>query len=271
MTRSIARARPSVWASNATVPEPNVSRTGLARSATRETRRTASISEAAGISARQPYSTGNRDSYLMNSPAISRPVSRRPPLSNEIIPSTGRGSPRPVVRASSGAAKATETGTPGTMTRAASAMVRPGTRAIARIPGCAGAQCRSRTASRYRSVAASVTTSPRMSRHTPVSIGSVSSRLVAGSTCATAAARSPPSTVPASGGAGGSSGYSAVGSETSANSALPQLSVTSSPSERNSAGCPGRLRVISASSRPGTSAEPGSSISAGSRVVAESS
>ena len=95
--------------------------------------------------------------------------------------------------------------------------------------------------------------------------------LSCGSTWASAAARSPPSTVPASGGAGGSSGYSAVGRETSANSALPQLRVTSSPSERNSAGCPGRLRVISASSRPGTSAVPGSAISAGNRVVAESS
>ena len=69
----------------------------------------------------------------------------------------------------------------------------------------------------------------------------------------------------------GSAGYSAVGSDTSANSALPQVSVTSSPPERNSAGWPGRLRVISASRRPGTSAVPGSATSAGRCAVADSS
>ena len=77
--------------------------------------------------------------------------------------------------------------------------------------------------------------------------------------------------MPASGGAGGSSGYSAVGRETSANSALPQLRVTSSPSDRNSAGCPGRLRVISASSRPDTRAVPSSSVATGMLAWAETS
>ena len=119
-------------------PEPNVSRTGLARSATRETRRTASISEAAGISARQPYSGGEPglvpDELPRDQPAGQPPaaaVERDHPLHRPGIAA-------PAVPASSGAANATDTGTPGTMTRAASARVRPGTRAIARIPGLCG-------------------------------------------------------------------------------------------------------------------------------------
>ena len=60
-TRSIARARPSAWASMMTAPPPNVSRTGVVRSATSDTRRTASVNAAAGTSARQPNPAGNRD------------------------------------------------------------------------------------------------------------------------------------------------------------------------------------------------------------------
>ena len=60
-TASAARALPSVWASTTTWSWLKVSRTGLARSATRDTRRTASMNGAAGISARQPYPPGNRD------------------------------------------------------------------------------------------------------------------------------------------------------------------------------------------------------------------
>ena len=90
-----------------TWPWPNDSRTGLARSATSATRLTASMSGAAGISPRLPNSSGNRDMYLMYSPAISRAVSRRPPDSNPIIASAARSirrparsSPRPARRAS---------------------------------------------------------------------------------------------------------------------------------------------------------------------------
>ena len=81
-----------------------------------------------------------------------------------------------------------------------------------------------------------------MSRHTPVSMGSVSSRLAAGHDLADGRgehARRPP--CPASGGAAGSAGYSSAGSETSANSALPQVTLTTSSSVLNStaarAGC----------------------------------
>src|SRR5262249_42935079 len=77
-----------------------------------------------------------------------------------------------------------------------------------------------------------------------------SSRLVAGSTCATAAASSPPSTVPASGGAGGRAGDSALGRETSANPAPPQGGGTPSPPGANSAGPPGRRPGVPARRPP---------------------
>src|SRR6202042_9691 len=98
--------------------------------------------------------------------------------------------------------KAIVTGVPVTIVRATSASVRAGTRAAARIPATAGVQSTVRTASRYRSVAARVMAVPSMSTQTPVSIGSVSSRLAEGTTWAAAAASTPPSTVPA--GEGGS-------------------------------------------------------------------
>ena len=98
----------------------------------------------------------------MKSPPISRAVSRRPPPSKLIMPSAGRGS---AARASpgpdgwppgSGTLNAIVTGTPGPMVRATSARVLAGTSAAARRPGMAGVQGTVRTASRYRSVAASV-------------------------------------------------------------------------------------------------------------------
>ena len=152
-----------------------------------------------------------------------------------------------------------------------SASVRAGTRARAAMSGSAGSQPIVRTASRYRSVAARVTRSPAMSRHTPVSIGSVSSRLDDGTTCAAAVASAPPSTVPTTPGRSGRLGYSSSASETSENSALPQLSISMSPAEVTSAAAAGRLLVISASSRPGTSASPGSPTSAGTTTLAETS
>ena len=69
----------------------------------------------------------------------------------------------------------------------------------------------------------------------------------------------------------GSAEFALVSLPTAEYPALPQARVTSSPSERNSAGCPGRLRVISASRRPGTSAVPACTTSAGTCAVADSS
>ena len=66
-------------------------------------------------------------------------------------------------------------------------------------------------------------TGPSMSTHTPVSMGSVSSRLADGTTWAAAAASTPPSTVPEAAGGSGRPGYSSTGRATSSNSALPQL------------------------------------------------
>ncbi len=120
------------------------SRTALPRSATSETRRTASMNGAAGISARQANSAGNRERYLMYSPAIRRVVTRRPADSNPIMASAAReadGPPEPgsaaraspYSRASSVSRSRSErsrtvTGTPGAMVRAASTRVRAGTR-----------------------------------------------------------------------------------------------------------------------------------------------
>ena len=53
--------------------------------------------------------------------------------------------------------------------------------------------------------------------------------------------------------------------------ALPQVSVARAPSVVISTGRAGRLRVISASNRPETSASPSSSASTGTRACAETS
>ena len=117
----------------------------------------------------------------------------------------------------------------------------------------------------------SVIVSRSISRCTPVSIGSVSSRLDDGTTWAAATASAPPSTVPAAAGSSGSFGYSSCGSNTSPNSALPHVSSTMSASDVTSTSAGGRLRAISASSRPGTRAVPGSPTSAATATRAETS
>ena len=90
---------------------------------------------------------------------------------------------------------------------AASASVRAGTRTCAEaLPGVSGFQVSSRTARRYRSVAARVRRSPSISMRTPVSIGRVSSRPAAIATWATAVAKAALSTVPAVVGMTGSFG-----------------------------------------------------------------
>ena len=185
-------ARPDC-ASITTVSRRNVSWTGVARSATSDTLRTASVNGPAGRSAVASKLFGNRESYLMNSVPISRAVSRRPPPSKLIMPSAG---PAPAP-SGPGWPNAIVTGRPGPMVRATSASVLAGTSAEARTSGSAGSQLTSRTASRYRSVAASLSRRPSKSRQTPVSMGSVSSRLAEGTTWAAAMAGMPPSTVPA--------------------------------------------------------------------------
>ncbi len=80
---------------------------------------------------------------------------------------------------------------------AASARVRAGTSTAADIPGVSGRQGNSRTASRYRSVAARVIRSSSISSRTPVSIGRVSSRPAATATWPTASAKTSLSTTPA--------------------------------------------------------------------------
>ncbi len=77
--------------------------------------------------------------------------------------------------------------------------------------------------------------------------------------------------MPTGGGSSGSTGYSSIASLTSVNSAAPHDSPIESGSDSNSAVPPARLRVISASSRPGTSALPGSVTSAFASNRAETS
>ena len=230
-TVSLARACPSVPASIVTFPFPNDRRTELPRSATSATRLTASASGTAGMSPRLPNSSGNLDMYLMYSPPIRRVVSRRPRDSNPIIASAARCESSGVASAPPALATPsimTRTGTPGDIIRAASASVLAGTSSVPWASGWAGFQPSSRTASRYLSVATSLTTSPSISTFTPVMTGSVSSRLAAGTTCPIAVASAPPSTVPASRGSSGSRGYSLTGSVTSVKEAGPQVRVTSS-------------------------------------------
>src|SRR5215469_7340595 len=248
-----------------TVSGRNVSWTGLARSATSDTRRTASVARLAGSAALHPNSAGNLASYLMNSPPISRAVSRRPPPSKLIIPSAGRRPPAP------GSANEIVTGTPGPIVLAMSASVLAGTSAEAWMPSSDGSQPMRATLSRYRSVAATVNEFPSKSRQTAVSIASVSSRLADGTTCAAATDSAPPSTVPTVLGSSGSFGYSSRASETRANSALPQVSMIMSAADVTSTMAGGRLLVISASSLPGTSAMPGSPTSAGITTLADTS
>jgi len=69
-----------------------------------------------------------------------------------------------------------------------------------------GVHSSSRTANRNRSVAARVSRGPSISRRTPVSMGSVSSRPAATATCCTAWASTSPATMPATWGMAGSCG-----------------------------------------------------------------
>ena len=126
---SDACASSPVPASSCSSPALNVSRTGVLRSATRDTRLTASTSDGGvdrGHGPRTP--SGSSARYLGNSPSSSRVVVRRPPPSKPIRPS-------PELPAAS----ATATVSLPASDFAVSARVLAGTRATASRPGCSGA------------------------------------------------------------------------------------------------------------------------------------
>ena len=197
-TVSTARARPSVCASITTSPAPNVSRTGLARSATSETRRTAS-SERRGRQLGPAAELGGEPGPVPDELAGDQPRGQPPPAALEADHALGR--PRAGAAAASPGRPPAARARPRRRTTPSPAArppwsgrvgQRPGRDQRGRPDGRAGrAPGHRRTASRYRSVAASVMTGPSMSRQTPVSMGSVSSRLADGTTCAAAAASAP--------------------------------------------------------------------------------
>ena len=81
-----------------------------------------------------------------------------------------------------------------------------GTRAASEASGLWGFQVSSRCESRKRSVASSAIVEPEISRRTPVSTGSMSSRPAAVTACATAWANWSLGTVPLAAGMSGSDG-----------------------------------------------------------------
>ena len=126
-------------------------------------------------------------------------------------------------------------------------------------------------ASRYRSVASRVRRSPSISIRTPVRIGSVSSRLAATVTCATAWEKTSAPRMPEESGIAGSVGYSSTGIVSSVKRLAPHVSETREPSVATSTGLPGSDREMSASSRPETRTVPGSATSDGTSTRAETS
>ena len=145
---------------------------------------------------------------------------------------------------------------------AASAKVRARISADVDKPGVAGFQLNSRTARRYRSVAARVTLSSSISIWTPVKVGSESSRPAAIATCATALANVSLAIKPVRSGSSGKFGYSESESVGSVNFAEPDVTRTRAPSSAIVIGLFGSEREISASNFPGTSTSPFSKISA---------
>ena len=113
--------------------------------------------------------------------------------------------------------------------------------------------------------------SPSISIRTPVSAGSVSSRPAAVADWLTAVANASLPIDPAAGGISGSAGYSSSGIVSSVKVALPQVRTARPPSDVICTGRAGRLRLISASSRPETSALPSSSVITGTVACADTS
>jgi hypothetical protein len=166
--------------------------------------------------------------------------------------------PSPPWPSSPGSARAIETSAPAVSARAVSLSALAGTSTAALCSVRCGFQRSSRTASRYRSVEIRVSVSPSISILTPVSAGRVSSRPAAIADWLTAVAKASLPTDPAAGGIAGSAGYSSSGMVSRLNVALPQVRTARPESAVICTGLAGRLRLISASSRPETSAEPSS-------------
>ncbi len=99
----------------------------------------------------------------------------------------------------------------------------------------------------------------------------MSSRPAAIATWLIAEARMSAPTDPASGGIPGSVGYSSSGRVISVKTALPHFRVVRVPSVLISTGRAGRLRTISARSRPDTRTAPSSSVITGRLAWAETS
>ncbi len=113
--------------------------------------------------------------------------------------------------------------------------------------------------------------SPSISIRTPVRAGRVSSRPAAVADWLTAEANASLPTDPAAGGISGSAGYSSAGMVSSVKVELPQVRTARAPSDAIWTGRLGRLRLISASSRPETRALPSSSAVTGTRACADTS
>ena len=152
---------------------------------------------------------------------------------------------------------------------AVSASTFAGTSAARVLSGVAGSQPSSRCESRNRSVARREMDEPSISMRTPVSTGSMSSRPAAVTAWETAWAKRSLCTVPLAVGIEGSVGYSSTGRVWRVNRADPHVSVTRAPSMVISTGLAGRLRQMSARSRPLTRALPSSETSAASVARAE--
>ena len=99
----------------------------------------------------------------------------------------------------------------------------------------------------------------------------MSPRSAATATCATAWVNTSPWSVPVGSGAVGSVGYSSTGIISRLNRDDPQVTCTLLPSATTSMGLAGRLREMSASSRPRTRTRPDSATSAGTVTFADTS
>ncbi len=135
---STAWASSPVPASRTSRPGVKDRRSGVLRSATRETRLTASTNSAFCTSATELKDSGSSLRYLGNSPSSSRVVVRRPPPSKPIMPSP------PLSAVDS----AMDTWAPPVSDLAVSARVLAGTSATADTSGSSGVQVSSRTARR---------------------------------------------------------------------------------------------------------------------------
>ena len=230
-------------------PFVNVIRIGASRSSTNETRLTDSTSELVLSCATVVDSVGSSVRYFGKSAASMRLVVWRPKPSIPTSPSF------PVANASD-------------IDSLCANDLEESVKNFAGISACVlsdvefGDQLSSRTARRYRSVAASVKVAPSASIFTPVKAGKVSSREAAIATCAIALAKCVPETLPLIAGIFGSGGYSATGIVGIVKDDRPQVICARFPTSAKSIIDDGSDRVMSASKRPGIKTVPASITSA---------